>query len=155
MNTVNRMKLILYVITLITAFIILIDFTLPGKVFTEDNVKISKGKERYYNAGGNSHNTFRVIAPKHSFFVSEDFAKSVQNNKIRYSVSLIFREINRYELLSSNRAEIYSFRIASGLVLPLIVVLALLIAYKYEHKMSTILSVLQIALLINLILLIV
>jgi hypothetical protein len=150
----NKTKLLLYGLTLLTALVILIDFTLPGKVFTEEGVNIKKEREKYFNAGGNSHNTYKLITSKHHFSVSESFAKSVQNKKIKYSVSLIFKEINRYGLLSSKKSEIYSFRMASGLVLPLIVIFTLVIAYKYEDRISLLIFVLQITLLANFIILI-
>jgi len=150
----NKTKFLLYGISLLIALIIIIDFTLPGKVYTEEIIDIKNEREKYYNAGGNSHSTYKVITSKHQFNVSEDFAESAEKKKIKYSVSLIFKEINRYELFSSEKNEIYSFRMVSGLVLPLLVILALLIAYKYEDRIRILLFVLQITLLGNLIMLI-
>jgi len=149
----NKKMLWLYGITLVTSFIILIDFIIPGTAFVDEEVSITRNIEKYYNAGGNSHNTYEVITSQHQFSVSEDFAKLVSDQKIKYSVSLIFKEINRYGLYTSEKSEIYSFRIASGLVLPLLVIVALVIAYKYEGRINILLSVLQIVLLLNLILL--
>ena len=148
----NRLKLLLYVITLIIALVILIDFSLPGKVFTEEVASIKKTRQNYYNAAGNYHYSYRVITSKHQFSVTEDFAKSVQDKKVEYSVSFLFKEINSYQLVSSDKSETYSFRIASGLVLPLLVIFTIIIAYKYKRRMSTLLFVLQIILLANLVL---
>ncbi len=153
MEKTNKITLWSYVITLIVALVILIDFTLPGKVFTEEVVNLEKERQQYYNAGGNYHYSYKLTTAKHNFSVSEDFAKSVQNKKIKYSVSLLFKEINRYSLLSSDKSTSYSFRIVSGLVFPLIVIFAMILAYRYKKKMSTLLFVLQITLLANFIML--
>ena len=149
----NKKMLWLYGITLVMSLIILIDFIIPGTAFADKEVSITRNIEKYYNAGGNSHNTYEVITSQHQFSVSEDFAKLAPNQKIKYSVSLIFKEINRYGLYASEKSEIYSFRIASGLILPIIVIMVLIIAYRYRGGISILLSVLQIVLLINLILL--
>lgn len=151
---ISKVKLFLYGLTILTALIILVDFTLPGKVFTEDIISIDKERQQYYNAAGNSHYSYKLITSKHRFTVSEDFAKSVEDEKIKYSVSLIFNEVNRYDVHSSEQSNIHSFRIASGLILPLIIIFTILIAYKYKKKMNTLLFVLHVVLLGNLIFLI-
>ena len=145
----NKIQLLLYGITIIIALIILIDFTLSGKVFKEDVIKVERNRETYYNAGGNSHISYKVITSKHQFSVSENFAKSVENKQIEYSESLIFKEINRHKIVSSGKSTIYSFRIVSGLVLPLIVIITILIAYIYKKKISILIFVLQVLLLSN------
>lgn len=145
----NKIQLLLYGITVIVSLVILIDFIVPGKVFTEEVIEIEKQRQQYYNAGGNYHYSYKAITSKHHFSVSEGFAKSVQNKKIKYSVSFIFKEINSYSLLSSENSTIYSFRIVSGLILPLIVIITIAIAYRYKKKISTLIFVLQIILLAN------
>ncbi len=150
----NRKYIISIGITVIVSLVMLIDFTLPGKVFIEEVIDVEKKRQQYYNAGGNYHYSYKVITSKHHFSVSEGFAKSVQNREIKYSVSLIFNEINRHSLHSPENSTIYSFRIVSGLILPLIVIITIAIAYSYKKKISTLIFVLQIILLANFILLI-
>ena len=150
----SKLQLLLYGISVILALVILIDFTLPGKVFIEDVIKVESQREQYYNAGGNSHHSYKVITSQHQFSVSEYFAKSIKNKKIKYSVSLIFKEINRHSLVSSKNSTIYSFRIVSGLALPLIVIITILIAYKYKKEIGILMFVLQVLLLANFIILI-
>ena len=149
----DKKKLLVYGITLITAFVILIDFILPGKVFTEEIINIEKERQQYYNAARNYHYSYKVVTSKHHFSVSEDFAKYVQSQKIKYSVSFIFKEVNRYGLLSSKKSSIYSFRIVSGLILPLLVIFTIVVAYKYKKRLSILIFVLQVTLLANLIIL--
>jgi len=151
----NKIQLLLYGISLIASLVILIDFTLTGNVFTKEVIAIQKERQQYYNAARNYHYSYKVITSQHHFSVSEDFAKSVQNKKIKYSVSFIFKEINRYSLLSSKNSTIYSFRIVSGLVLPLLVIITIALAYLYKKKISILIIVLQIILLANFIILII
>lgn len=150
----KKIMLLLYGMTIILALVILIDFTLPGKVFTENVIKVERNRETYYNAGGNSHISYKVITSKHQFSVSEDFAKSVENKQIKYSESLIFKKINRHKLISSGKSTIYSFRIVSGLVLPLIVIITIFIAYMNKKEISILIFVLQVLLLGNFIILV-
>lgn len=57
--------------------------------------------ERYYNSAGNSHRSYKVITKSHKFFVSKDFAKSINTKeKIEYAISPIFKEVNWYKMLS-------------------------------------------------------
>jgi hypothetical protein len=150
----NKITILLHGITLLVALVILIDFAFPGKVYTEEILNVDQERQQYSNAAGNHHYSYKVATAKHHFSVSEDFAKSAQDKKVTYSVSLIFQEINNYRLHSSDKSNIDSFRLASGLGLPLLVILTFLIAYKIKKRMSTLLFVLQIALLGNLVLLI-
>lgn len=150
----NKTKRLVYSLTLVIALVILMDFTLPGTLFTEYVTNIKKTRQNYYNAAGNYHYSYRVITPKHQFSVSRDFAKLVADKKVEYSVSLLFKKINSYRLQSSKKNEIYSFRIASGLVLPLLVIFTIVIAYIYKRRISILLFVLQVLLLANLALLI-
>ena len=149
----NKTQLLSYVITILLALVVLIDFTLPGKVFIEDVIKVERKREKYYNAGGNSHISYKVITSKRQFSVSEDLAKSVEKKQIEYSESLIFKEVNRHKLVSSEKSTIYSFRFVLGLILPLIVIIMILIAYIYKKEMSILIFVLQVLLIGNLIIL--
>lgn len=149
----NKTQLLSYVITILLALVVLIDFTLPGKVFIEDVIKVERKREKYYNAGGNSHISYKVITSKRQFSVSEDLAKSVEKKQIEYSESLIFKEVNRHKLVSSEKSTIYSFRLVSGLILPLIVIIMILIAFIYKKEMSILIFVLQVLLIGNLIIL--
>ena len=150
---IPKIQLFLHVTTLLIACIIVTDFILPGKVYTSEVIDIKKQRQNYYNAGGNYHYSYRVVTNKHSFSVSKDFEKSIKNKKIKYSVSLLFKKINKYGLHDSKDTSIYSLRIVSGLVLPLIVISTILISFTLKKRISTLLFILRIILLANLILL--
>ncbi len=152
----NKATLYLHAITLLAALVILIDFTLPGKVFTEDVINIKKERQQYYNAARNYHYSYKVITNEHQFSVAEEFAKLAKNQKnIEFAVSRLFKEVNWYRLLSSDKKAVYSLRIVSGLILPLLIIISLVVAYRYKKKISTLILILQILLLADLIFLII
>lgn len=154
MKKTFKLQQVLYVITIIIAIVILADFILPGKIYTNDVIKIQKEKQQYYNATQNHHYSYKITTSEHQFLVTKDFAIAIKDHKISYTVSLIFNEINRYKLQSSESNGIYSFRIVSGFVLPFIILITLAIAYKFKKKINLFITILQILLLANLMLLI-
>ncbi|KGO07900.1 hypothetical protein NV36_00370 [Dokdonia donghaensis DSW-1] len=121
----------------------MLDFALPGKMYTEEVSRVQKKKQRYYNAGGNSHNSYEVVTPKHQFSVAEDIAKSAKGKSMSYTVSLLFQEVNSYSILPSQDRSIYSFRLVSGFVLPLLLLLAIGIKFRFKKDLSILLFVLQ------------
>ncbi len=141
---------------MLASLVIIADFLLPGRVFVEEVIEVKKERQQYYNAARNYHYSYKVFTHEHNFFISEDFAQFIQEHQaITYTVSPIFDEVNSYSLPSSGTKGIYSLRILSGLILPLLVIVAMGLAYKYEHKVSTFVFVLQILLIADLIFLIV
>lgn len=151
----HKLRLTVYVISILIALVIIADFALPGKVITDKIAKIQKSLEEYYNAGGNYHYSYKISTNKHEFSVTEEFAVLVkENEEIEYSVSQIFKKVNWYKQPSSDDKSFYSLRIASGLILPLLVILSIFIAYRYKKKINTLLFVLQILLIADLIFLI-
>jgi len=140
----STVPLAIYGITLLLALVILLDFALPGTVYSEQVVSVQKKKQRYYNAGGNSHNSYEVVTPKHQFSVAEDIAKSAEGKSMSYTVSLLFQEVNSYSILPSQNRTIYSFRLISGFVLPLLLLLAIGIKFRFKKDLSILLFVLQV-----------
>ena len=136
-TTTTKLQQILYGITIVISLVMLADFILPGKVYTDEVIRVQKDKQQYYNAAQNHHYSYKVSTSKHQFLVAKDFATSLHDHKVSYTVSLLFNEINRYKLQSSNSSAIYSFRIVSGFVLPFIMLITLAIAYKFKKKNKT------------------
>ncbi|MHA7102289.1 hypothetical protein [Roseivirga pacifica] len=140
----------------LAALLILIDFALPGKLVSHKIVDIQSAHQQYYNAGGNSHYSYAITTNAHTFPVTEAFAQSVQvNQKIEYSVSSIFKEVNWYKSPSANNRFIYSLRLVSGLVLPLLAIIVFAAAFKYKKKISTLAFVFQVLVIADLIFLLV
>ena len=135
--------LAIYGITALLALVTLLDFALPGTIYTEEVTRVQKKKQRYYNAGGNSHNSYEVVTPKHQFSVAEDIAKSAEGKSMSYTVSLLFQEVNSYSILPAQDRSIYSFRLISGFVLPLLLLLAIGIKFRFKKDLSILLFVLQ------------
>lgn len=145
----------IFILFSLIAVIIITDFTLPGKVFTKDIIAIKKEKQQYYNAAKNYHFSYELTTNKHQFLVTKDFVKSNwKNNKVNYSVSLIFKEVNWYKLTTSTIKSYYSLRILSGLILPLLVLTAMAFSYYYKKNLDIFIFVLQALLLADLIYLI-
>lgn len=145
----------IFILFSLIAVIIIIDFTLPGKVFTKDIIAIKKEKQQYYNAAKNYHFSYELTTNKHQFLVTKDFVKSNwKNNKVNYSISLIFKEVNWYKLTTSTIKTYYSLRILSGLILPLLVLTAMAFSYYYKKNIDIFIFVLQALLLADLIYLI-
>lgn len=140
----------------LTALVIMVDFILPGRVIIDEIISVKKERQQYYNAASNYHYSYQIITPKHQFSVAEDFAELVHgHDKIEYSVSRIFKEVNWYGLLSSENRAIYSLRIISGLVLPLLTILSIFIAYRFKKNIGTLIFVLQVLMIADLIFLII
>lgn len=128
------------------------DFIMPGKVVVDEIVGVKKERQQYYNASGNYHYSCRVITTAHHFSVSEDFVEIVKGNeKIEYSVSRIFNEVNWYRLLTTEKKDVYSLRIISALLLPLMTIVAIGVAYRNKKKINILVFVLQTLLIANLI----
>lgn len=138
-----------YIISLIAAVVILIDFSLPGQVYLEEIIAMDKIKQNYYNAGGNYHYYYKVSTPRHKLVVGSEFAKSTQLQKIKYTVSPIFGEVNIYQDAFSQDQHIHSLRIATGFVFPLLVISIIVIVMVYPVKINMMVVILQIILLAN------
>ena len=148
----HKLRLSLYAIFVLAALVIILDFILPGRVVNDEIIDVKIERQQYFNAARNYHYSYKVITSEHQFSVAEDFAELIQDEeKIEYSVSRIFKEVNWYRLLSSENRAVYSLRILSGLVLPLLTILSILLAYRYKKKMGTLGFVLQVLLVADLI----
>ena len=142
-------------LSILVAIIILADFLYTGEIFIEEVNHIKKEHQRYYNAAKNSHLSYRVNTDKHSFNVTEDFAKKIEiGEKINYTVSKIFAEINSYSKIESNKKEVYSLRLFSGLILPILVIIIMVLSFYSKIKISSLVLIFQILLIGNLIFLI-
>ena len=151
----HPLRLALYAICTLIALVIIADFISPGKVFNEEVIELQRERQQYYNAGGNSHFSYEVITGNHQFSVEEKFAKSdLEDKRIEYSVSQIFREVNWYRVPPAENKPFYSFRIASGLVLPLLSIISILIAFRFRMKIDLPVFILQVLLIVDLIYLI-
>ena len=142
----------LYGIFILVALVILIDFILPGRVINEVIIELNRERQQYYNAAQNAHYSYKVTTREHQFWVEADFAAGVQDHeKIQYAVSRIFKEVNWYRLVSSENRATYSLRILSGLVLPLLAIISIIIAFRFKKNIDTLLFVLQTLLIADLV----
>ncbi|TCI90023.1 hypothetical protein [Tenacibaculum sp. M341] len=144
----NR-KLLLYLfdkLLIIIALVILFDFLVPGKTYHEEIVGISQQKQQYYNAARNSHNTYKVSTENRNFHVSKQFAlKAKKSDQIIYKTSKLFNEVNNYKLTELNYKETYSLRFLTGLIIPIISLIALYFFKDRNHTVKYICQLFLIA----------
>ncbi len=148
----QKLRLLLYTVFTFIAVVIIVDFVLPGRIINDKIINIKRERQQYNNAARNEHYSYKIITSEDQFSVTEDFAKLVkENEKIEYTVSPIFKEVNWYRLLSSENREFYSLRIMSGLVIPLLVIIAIFVSYLSIKNINILLFVLKILLILDLI----
>ena len=136
----------------LVSVVIIIDFLFPGKVYQNEILEVKGGRQQYYNAARNSHFSYKVVTPEHEFSISEEQAGlELDHQKIEYSVSRIFKEVNWYKIESSKDKLTYSLRTISGLIVPLLSIISILIAKFYKRNISTLVFVLQVLLIADLI----
>jgi predicted PurR-regulated permease PerM len=126
------------------ALIILIDYGFGGKSFVEEIVSVDTSLQKYYNAGGNSHFSFRIQTANYEVPVSESFASlAEEGQELKVEISPLFGEVNASEILKAGHKEVYSLRLLSGLLLPILTLLVLAIGYRYKEKASTVVFVME------------
>ncbi len=144
-KNLGKLRLWWYGLFILASLVILADFIIPGRVVIDDIIDVKKDRQQYYNAARNYHFSYRLITSTHNFSITEDFAKGINNDqKIEYAVSRIFKEVNHYQLFNSGNREIYSLRIFSGFVIPLLLIIIIGFAFKYEKKISVLIFVIQV-----------
>ena len=151
----NKLRLSIYAVFTLGALLILVDFICPGKIINDEIVSVSKERQQYFNAAGNYHYSYKISTTEHEFIVAENFIEpELINKNIEYSISRIFKEVNWYKLLSSQKKSFSSLRVASGFVLPLLLIISIFIAFRYKKKIGLLIFILQVLLLADFIFLI-
>ena len=148
----DKKQFIHYGIFGFAALIILIDFITPGTTYEQEIIQIKKTLQRYYNAGGNYHYTYKVVTSDNEFLIDEDHAALAPEGKpITYSLSPIFNQTNWYLTSTSGNKSYHSLRLASGLIMPLLYILALIVAFRFNYRLGKLLFIMQILLIADLI----
>jgi hypothetical protein len=151
----DKFRLYFYGLFTLVSLLILLDFLLPGRKVVDEIIAIQKERQQYYNAARNFHYSYKVSTTQHEFYITGDYAQEIAiNEKIEYSVSRIFKEVNAYRLLRSEESETYSLRFLLGLLIPLLVIVIIGIAFLSKKKMSTLVFVFQVLLIADLLFLI-
>ena len=154
-TSLPKWLLYIYAVFALAAVVVIADFALPGRIIADDIVEIQKNRQQYYNAAGNFHYSYKVIANEHAFQVKEAFGSmELENKKIEYSVSPLFKMVNWYRLLTVEKRSYHSLRLASGLILPLLLLLMLFLKYRYNKGNSRLLFMIQVLMIGNMVFLI-
>ena len=150
-----KIQQITYSIFVLIALVILADFAVPGSKHEQDIVEVKRERQNYYNAGGNYHYSYKVMTDDRRILVSEEFAQTIgDDDRIEYTVSPVFKEVNWHRLDASGKKSYYSLRLASGLVLPILTIIAIVLFYRYNKGRAPIVFILQVLLFGDLIMLI-
>ena len=151
----NKTILILNSLFCLLSLVILIDFVWPGEVIHDEVLDVITEEQKYYNAAKNNHYSYRAITNKNEFWVSKEFSRSNwESEKIEYSVSILFNEVNWYQLRTSNSKSFYSLRIVSGAVIPLLVLLVIFISFQFKKNLEVLTFVFYVLLILDLVFLI-
>lgn len=145
-----------YGLFIFAAIVVLTDAILAGKAVIDKVTKINVERQQYYNAGRNHHYSYRLFTSEHSFPVTEEFSKAIKvDQKIEYTISPIFNEVKSYGLLTSANREVYSLRIFTDFIIPLLVIITMGIVLLSQKKLSTLVFIVQMLLIADLIFLII
>ncbi len=148
----NKTILILNSLFCLLSLVILIDFVWPGEVIHDEVLDVITEEQKYYNAAKNNHYSYRAITNKHEFWVSKEFSRSNwESEKIEYSVSILFKEVNWYQLRTSESKSFYSLRIVSGAVIPLLVLLVIFISFQFKKNLEVLTFVFYVLLFLDLV----
>ncbi|WKV13023.1 hypothetical protein [Marivirga harenae] len=133
----------------------MVDFLIPGNKVIDEISTVQKERQQYFNAARNFHYSYKVSTSQYDFYITGDYAKEIDiNERIEFEVSLLFKEVNEYRLLSFEKSDTYSLRYISSLFIPLLVLITMAFAYFSKKKISTLIFVLQVLLLADLVFLI-
>ena len=141
----KKLQTIILVCSAIIAVIAIIDFSFTGQTVTETALSSKAKFERYYNAGGNSHTSHSIHTKNYDFYASENFQYEVkEHDTLQLKTSLLFNEVNSATIVKSNIKETYSLRLYSGLIIPLLLLIAIGINYKFPNKITIVTFVLAV-----------
>jgi hypothetical protein len=114
---------------IIIAVLLLADFTVSKTEITERVITKKTQHQSYNNAGGNSHVSFRLITESKQFNCSASFFENLEKKSvIKIKESLLFNKVNSVLNVTTNQKETYSLRYTTGLGIPLIVLLLLILS---------------------------
>lgn len=140
------------IISIIAAVLILVDFAIPGELYQTEINEVKKTRQSYYNPAGNAHYSYSIVTDNRIISVSKKVgAASKVGDVISYRTSLIFDQVNSYNVMDLPK-ENYSFRWVSGGVFPVIVIVFFTLCIAMGRKLKPWSLIMQI-LLIGLVLL--
>lgn len=145
MKSDQKLKLIFTVICTLLSLIIILDFSIASEPITEEVVAVSATRESHNNAGGNSHFSFKARTENHHFSVSEGFAgRLAKGDEVKLSYTPLFNEVNTVRITETGESEIFSLRLLSGLILPLLIIIVMALGYKFGSKWSNVVFVFEV-----------
>jgi len=146
----TRLKKVFIYFCIVISAIILIDTLFLGQNRTEEITGLNEEYQSYFNAAGNGHSTFKVNTTNYAFYLSPESVEALSLNvQINLKTSSIFNQ-PLYVINPDTSKEIVLLSGFTGLTIPAVVILFMLLALKFKNRLGIITFVLQVALLINL-----
>lgn len=147
-----KFRIYTYALFVLASLTIIADFIIPGRIIIDEIINVKKERQQYYNAAQNYHYSYELYTNEHQFSISEDFAAIIEGEeKVQFSLSRIFKEVNWYNSLFSNNRAVFSLRILSGFLLPLFFIISILVTYLYKKNIGILVFVLQVLIILDLI----
>jgi len=148
----KKLKPISNVFFMLIALLTLVDYTLTGRQEIEPVIALNNSFESYYNARGNSHYSKKIETENFNFSISEKYYELINiGDEIAIEESPLFKEINASKSIKKNYTETYSLRRLTGLIIPLLLLIAIGINYKFKDKTTVLLVISKLIIVINLV----
>ena len=140
----------IYLLFGLLGLIVLIDFFWPGPQVSE----IISYKSREIASKKNGFRDYYYVSDlsteNYVVRTTNDFAAvAAVGDTLTIEISPIFKEINEVVLTKNKLSELYSLRIFSGLILPIVVFFILEISYKKRYGYATLVFVILVVFLVN------
>lgn len=146
----DKVQLMVMIIFAIIALLILVDYRFTGSTVIEDVIDKTSRLENKHSVARNFYVVYYIHTQENTIAVSKDFQSIAHLNEgVNIEKSLLFNEINNVTILASKKSEIYSFRTASGLLLPSLVLIILGLGYTLRSRINTLVFVSEVVLLID------
>jgi hypothetical protein len=115
------------------AILILTDFVLPGKEVSE---KVEWRAAETSSSHRSRHLAYRLSTANRSFYTDKEFFAQVDTiDTVQLELSPLFSAVNTYACQRFRpEASTFSLRYASGVFLPLVMLLVALLSLKIRHK---------------------
>ena len=147
-----KVKKWLIYLTILGATLILIDSLLPGALVESTIIGVSVEEEFYNNAAQNSHNSYHVITEFNQFDINKERAGAFEKGQIiTMRLSLLFKEVQSYSIEKEEFSNLYTLRIFTGIITPMLILLFMGIALKFGSRVSTLTFVFQAVLIADLV----
>ena len=140
----------IYIMFGLLSVLVLIDFFWPGQQVSEVITYKSREIASKKNGFRDYYYVSDLSTENYVVRTTNELAETAEvGDPLVIEISPIFKEINEVDLPKAEASELYSHRIFSGLILPILVLMILEISYKKKYGYSTLVFVILVVFLVN------